>query len=740
MLDFNKLSSVLSDLKKSQDAEEDVRQGARDASLFIYAKDGQWDPYAVTKMNGRYRGTFDMCTPAVDQIVGEIDQSDFTLNVRPSSGESSMEVSKVLSGLIRNIRNISNFDDGVLPKIARGCVVSGIDAFEIITDYCDADAFDQDLFIRRVPNAVDCVFFDPDSTTQDRSDATWVIKLTSYTRDAFEIEFGEDASFEGVDSGEQATAFYNKADTILVGQIYYKKPKKIKLFKMSDGSVYRDDDKLQSVIDELEQSNITVVDERERETFEVKSRIFSNKAWLTKEQDTVFNMLPIIPVYGNFEVIESKPVFSGKVSGLMDHQRALNYATSRDIEDGALSPAPTIWMTKKMAAGNDYSKMNTDRAPVRFYNIDDTSPGLSPQFTGGAQPSTGLQTTIANMQQMFNISSNTFDAQAGNANPRQSGIAGAQQIEAGNTGSIKWYKCLQVALTQAGKVIINAIPKVYDATRQARILEEDGTTRMSMLNQEIYDTQSGKVVTLNDLSRGDYDVVCDFGPAFKSQQEKTAQAFLELASLDPTIIQQGKDILIKNLASPGMEQLGERVRDGMVNAGAILDEQLTEEELAKVTQARQAAAQQPQQPDAMMIAAQAEMQKAQADQMAAQSKQAEIQGKIQIESQKLKLEMEKLNIRKQEMQLDAAKFEREKSDKYNKDASDIMQNQEKINMQKQKQQFEMMMSTMQQKQNEINSAFNNLKTLKDAMSVESATVADSTTESQIKDINELQDD
>lgn len=710
MIDFNNHKDIISAIKTVQEAEEDIRQQARDCQLFVYKKDGQWDPYAVQKMQGRFRGTFDMCMPVVDQVSGEIDEADFTLRIRPASGDASKEVAKVMSGLVRNIRNISNFDDGIIPRIGRSILVGGFSAVEVVPDYIDADTFDQDLFIRFIPNAVDTVFFDPNSTRQDGSDAQWVIKLTQYTKDEFERQFGDDERYEGVDSGAGATAFYNKADTILVGQIYYKKPVEIEIAQMSNGAVYRVDEDYELVRDELELAGITEKKRRKRKSYEVKSRLFSGNRWLGDEEDTVFNMLPIIPFYGNFEIIENKSVWFGKILKLMDHQRVLNYAVSRDIEDGALSPSPTVWMTKAMGAGNDYSKMNIDRKPVRFFNPEPTAPGMTPQQTGGPVASQGLQTTIQNMQSMFNISSNTFNAQTGNAAPTQSGIAGLQQIEAGNTGSLKWFKSIQVGIAQLGRVIVNAIPLVYDATRQARIVDEDGTTKITPINQGIID-DSGEIIYLNDLTVGEYDVLCDFGPAFKTQQEKTAQAFIELASLDPSIIMQGKDILIKNLATVGMDQLSERVREDMVNNGLIPDSQLSEEEAQRVMAARQAAANQPPQPSPEELLAQAEIIKGQAEQAKAEVQAQELQAKFQLEQTKLQIEAQKV-------QLDAAKFERDNSDKYNKDLISANQNQQKIDLQAQAQQFDQMMKAMQAQQQQFSQAVNDLKVLREAMGVD----------------------
>ena len=155
-IDFTKHSNVLIMIKESQEAETDARQAVREAKLFITKRDGQWDPYAWQKLEGRFRGTFDMCTPIVDQISGEIQQSDFSLNVSPSGGDSSIDVAKTYDGLIRNIRNVSNAD-GVFNDASRSNVIGGFDAVEVVQEFVDGDSFDQYLIIKQVPNALDSV-------------------------------------------------------------------------------------------------------------------------------------------------------------------------------------------------------------------------------------------------------------------------------------------------------------------------------------------------------------------------------------------------------------------------------------------------------------------------------------------------------------------------------------------------------------------------------------------------------
>ena len=480
-IDFTKHSNVLVMISEAQDATTDQRQAVRDAKLFLNKRDGQWDPDAWAKMKGRFRGTFDMCTPIVDQISGEVEQSDFSLNVSPSGGDSSLDVAKTYDGLIRNIRNISNAD-AVFNDASRSNVIGGFDAVEVVQEFIDGDSFDQDLIIKKVPNAVDSVWFDVGSVKQDASDSKWCVKLIAIPAAEYKERFPEGSNLS-VGDDKQNQAFFDTADFVTVGQLYYKKKVNIELVQMSNGAVYRDDDKFQSIQDELLQQGIAIEldsngeeKRRTRKAWRVHSRLFDGGKWLGDEEKTVFNDLPIIPIYGNFDIFENKVVYFGKLEKLFDQQRVLNYAMSRDIEDGALSPKKKYWGTPEQIEGfeDTIQTLNTNNNALQQYNHVEGQP--PPFMQGGVEASSGLQTTIANTQQMISASANSFNALQGNANPMQSGIAGSQQIEQGNIGSIKWFKALEVMVCQVGKVLINAIPRVYDSTRQVRILEEDGTS------------------------------------------------------------------------------------------------------------------------------------------------------------------------------------------------------------------------------------------------------------------------
>lgn len=733
---FDDHADVLIKVQKAQDAELPQRSDVKEAKLFITEKDGQWDPGAARKMDGRFRGTFDQLTSIVDGISGEIETSDFTLRVGPSGGLASEDTAKTIDGLIRNIRNVSGAED-IFNKAARSNIIGGFDAWEVVQDWIDGDSFDQDIVIRKIPNASDSVWFDLASIEQSRSDANWAIKLVAIPIDDYNNRWPKGSGISIGDNAHHHHTHDIEKEVVTVGQLYFKKPTKIKLVRMTNGAVYKDDEKFQAVQDELAAQNppVTIeVDEkgeekrRERDSWRVWSRMLDGGDWLAPEEKTVFDFIPIVPIYGNFDIIDNKCIYFGKLKNLLDAQRVYNYAVSRDIEDGALSPAETTWMTDKQAEGNDYSKMNIDHVPVRIYNNDSDAMSI-PFKTPGPQASSGLQTTMANMQQMITTSSNTFNAQQGNASSTQSGIAGLQQIEQGNIGSIKWFKSLEIAICQTGKIILSGRARVFDGARDVQIIGDDGTGKTVSLNKTVFDEDTGNNIVLNDLTVGEYDIECFSGPAFASQQKEAARAFETMAGVNPGLAERNMDLWLSNRTEPGMKLMAERERVRLFNLGEIPESQWTDEEKQQAAEAQAQAQQNPPPPDPASLIAQAEMTSAQAELTNSQTKQAEALANQQLKAGELQL-------KQQQQELDVAIFQRENDDKFNVDAAKISQGDRKLDQSEQqmiidaqeeqrkldqadrKQDFEELKTIVEGQQKQLNDAIANLKTLREASGID----------------------
>ena len=626
-------------LSASQEADQDLRDNGREAALFVDKRDGQWEPYwynnAKESKSPRY--SFDMVNPIIDQVCSEIDQASFDVSVSPAGGNSTKNIANTYSGIVRNIESMSDSSE-VYNHAARTMVTTGFGAWRVVHKYVSQDSFDQDLFIEPIGNALDRVWFDPAAERQDKSDSRYCFVLHAVGRQEYDRRFPE-GSGQSVDEGRDGEAYYDKAEVVVIGELLYCEEEERELVMMSNGMVHEADDDFKKIADELKAIGVTEVRRRKRVKKEVCSRLFDAGDWLEAKKKTVFNMIPVVPIYANYKIFENKTIFWGLVEKLMDSQRVLNYSVSREVAETSLAPRSKYWMTMGQAAGHEDSlqTLNTNHDPVQFFNVDPEFPQV-PQQQGGAQINPALRTMSESMRGMITYASGMFSSNMGDNPQNQSGVAINALQNKGDNSTIKYFKALEYGIRATGRVLVSAIPEIYDSARTVRLLKEDNTYDVADINQKVIDQQTGDVVIVNDLSVGNYDVQVKAGASFKNRQQETIETIIEIAKVDPTILQIAGDVLLDNVATASAQQISDRKRAQMITAGLIPQEQMTQEELA----AAQDQQGEPQQ-DPNMVLAMAEQMKAEAEMMRAQIEQAKLQNeqmKLQLEAQKLQTQMQ----------------------------------------------------------------------------------------------------
>ena len=650
-IEFEEHNTILNLLKSAQLADHDNRTAAREAHLFVDKRDGQWEPYWWTNNVNRPRYTFDMCNPIIDQITGEIQQADFDVKVSPAGGNANKKIAATIDGIIRNIENISNAGN-VYAASARSMVTCGFDAWRVSTKFVDDNSFDQDLVVEPISNVVDRVWFDPSAELETKSDSRYCFVLHPIAAEEYKARWPERAGLS-VPTDRDGNAYYDRAETICVGEILYAELEDRTLVLMSNGKVYEDDEDYEALKDELLALGIKEVRRRVRKDRKIISRLFDADDWLEDGRDTVFSSIPVVPVYGNFKVFENKTLYWGVVEKLLDPQRVLNYSLSREIEEGALAPRAKYWMTMAQASGHEQTlrTLNTNADPVQFFNVDPNYQQV-PQQQGGAVVNPGLRTISESMRGMIAQTAGMFAANMGDNPNAQSGVAIEALQNKGDNGTYKYFKAIEVAIGATGRLMVDAIPKVYDTQRTIRILKEDGSFDMAELNEQVMDQQTGQIKTLNDLSMGTYDVVCRAGPSFKNRQQETMQFIIDMAKVDESIMPIAGDIILQAVSTPAAAMIAERKRMQMVAQGLIPQSQLTDDE--KAEQAQKAQSQQGQQPqDPNMILAQAELVKAQAMQLDAQTNAAKAQSLVMAMQLKQHLDEEKIALQSGANQISA---------------------------------------------------------------------------------------
>ena len=628
---FTDHKAVVESLEKIKEADHDMRERARENAAFVRHTAGQWESSWWEAAKDKPRYVFDLVNPIIDQIHGDIGKLDFDIRVSPAGGEATQDDAQLYDGIIRNIENISGARD-IYNRATRRMLTSGFAAWRVAQEYVDDNTFDQDLLLKPIHNAIDRVWLGPHEEA-DGSDARYGFVLTGVDKTTYDEKYPDRAG-KGLSQDRSQSTYYNRHDLIMVGELLYLKPEERELVLCNNGDVY-EAEKWEQVADEMAAMGVQEERRRKRNVDVCFSRLFDAEGWITEPRETVFqNWIPLIPLYADFDIDEDKVTYRSPVDMLMDPQRVFNYSLSREIEEGALAPRAKYWMTSEQAAGHEeeLAEMNTSASPIQLYNADPEAPG-APQQSGGAQINPGLRNISEAMRGIIGQSAGMFAANMGDNPGLQSGKAIDALQEKGENGNNKYTEARETAQRHTARILVNAIPRVYEHGRQVRLLKEDGSSEMKVLGQPVLDQQTGEVVYLHDLTQGTYDVTCSSGPSFKNRQNETVSVLSELAVADPTIIQQAGDILTGNITAPGMDTVAKRRRLQMFQQGMIHPDEYTDEE----KQMAEAQAQQPPQPDPNMVLAQAEFEKAAADHKDAQNKTMEIQAKHAIDQEEVRI-------------------------------------------------------------------------------------------------------
>lgn len=630
-------------IEESQEADTDQRELARECLIFTTKEDGQWETKVAQTFNDNDRPmyTFDRVTPLIDQIVGKMEQTEFSPKVYADGDGADSKMAEIRNGMIRADMNRSDAQF-LIKRVGRKLCHTGFDCLRIRHDYVDEMSFDQSLLIESIPNAIDRVWFDKNSEKQDRSDAEWCVVLQSISKAQFHKTFGKDKAFPAAISENRQSNSYseNRNNQTIIGEALYKKYEDEEIVLLSNGDIIDSDD-LDEELKKYSDMGITVKEERRRKVKEcrVYSRMFSSEGWLEEEEETAFTLIPVIPFYHCFDIIEDKVVWRRIVEKLMDAQRVLNYAKSRQIEQGALSPTEKTAITIDQLDGvaDAMATLNVSNDPLFVYNHVDGQP--APFKMQGPQINQSLMMIAQDCAADIEGIAGMYAASLAKNPQQQSGVALEIQTERGDMGNTSFFIDLAKGMTYMCQVMNAAYDIIHDTeNKKVQTQYEDGSSEFIEVNKTKLNQETRKMETENDMKAGKYSVICRLGPMFTTRRGETRAGLLDLYTVLPGAAEMTSDIFANTIDSPGMDQATERLRMNLVANGQIPMNQMTAEEKAAIEKANAAKAQAQQgqaagSPMEQMVAGQLTI-----DQFKAQS-DAQLKAKDQ-EIEQLKLQME----------------------------------------------------------------------------------------------------
>jgi hypothetical protein len=621
-------------------------EAKRDMMFLSGEPDAQW--VGLKKPIGTAL-TIDRLSSVVNQIANDIRMNTPAIKVIPGDRESSEDVAEILSGLIKNIE-YESMADSVYDSAALSSVRCGIGFMRIETEYEDDTSFNQKICIKRVANPLS-VYIDCTSVEADGSD----MKHATILQEILVSDFKEDypnfdpSSFKEGGIERQ----YKDEDSIFIAEHFYIENKKEELVSPDDETMRR------PVVRKI-----------------IHRVLVSGKDLLEK---TTFpgDYIPVVPVFGEEYWVEGKRYLASAIRRAKDPQRMYNYW--RSVETSLLMKqqiAPTMVAEGQISGFEDEWK-NPNSLVVQYKLLDATGNAYpSPQRLPPPQIPSGIVNAALTMAEDIKATTGIFDASLGNKSNETSGIAIQRRQQEGDTATFHFADNLTKAISYAGRVIVSAIPKIYDTARILNVMDLEGNVKKVGVNGEITEDQQEDV----DLTRGRYTVKVTTGPSFTTKRQESADFFGKIAQSQPEMMQIVGDLVFKYMDLPGAEALSERIKKTM-------DPRLLDEENDPM------AAQYQQQMEAMQQQLQAAAQEMQAMQQQLDNKQADTQIKVQSEQNKVEIESAKLTLQQSEMETDAQLKQQELEIKFKEleiKEQELMIRLEELRMQKELKELEIM--------------------------------------------------
>ena len=550
-----------SDSNNRAEALDDVRFAAGD----------QWpvDVQNSRVLEARPCLTINKLDAYIRQICNQQRQQRPRIKVHGMNNESDAKVAEIITGITRHIENQSDADSAY-DHAFEYAVKMGWGYWRITTDYVREDSFDQEIYIRPIENPF-TVYFDPNSTLPDGSDAEKCLVTTVISKNVFKKMYPNAESEQGFSSrgtGDTESEWVTKED-IRIAEYFYTERIKTHLVQLSDGTtVYQDEMPPKDV---LEASGITIIEKRE--TWKKKIKWCKLTAMeILEEGEWAGKFIPIVPTYGQEVRVDDKHKKFGLVRMATAPQRMYNYWSTALTETVALAPKAKWLLAEGQDEGheNEWAMANIKAMPVLRYKQTDIEgrPAPAPTRLQPEPPPAGVMTALAGMNQDLQAVIGIFDPSQLPTGMMTGKAMQGQQMQVDMT-NFHYYDNLTRSIRHTGRIILDLIPKIYDRERVMRIIGDDGKPEIVTINQRSQDEQ-GVSKVLNDVTVGEYDVVMDTGPGYNSKRQEAADSMATILAADPKLMQQIGDLWFRNQDFPGAEVIADRL--AAINPMAQIDE------------------------------------------------------------------------------------------------------------------------------------------------------------------------
>ena len=512
-----------------------------------FAAGEQWDPVVLQQRKSLPCLVINTIPQFTAQLVGDWRESRKAIKI-VSSNESDVDVADVREDLVRNIEMESRADRAY-DQAFESMIQCGDAAFKVTVEYAKDDVFDQDIFIRPIEDAM-AVVWDRFSVDPTGRDAKRVFVDDRIPKDEFHRkwpEAGGGSNLFEIDKIDRVTlAGWMDEEAYRVTEYWRMIERQKTLALFENGKMYEIDD--ENMEDILQQNGPPV---KTRLVWCRFAQMHYCTGWkiLAGPFEYRLNRLPIIRMSGRIVNIAGRRVRYGLVRFMKDPARLKNFWRSIAAEQLGYAPKAQSAVEGRQEA---FRKAHLTRDPLLIVN-DEAVIGQNIQRIEPPAPQSAIfQEVSMNTQDMKDVSG-IQDASLGIRSNETSGKAIMSRQHEGDIASQTYYDNADSALLEAGDVINQLIPQIYDGTRVVRLIGQDESIKFKRIN----DPMDPKSI---DLGSGKFDVALTTGASYTTRRVEAAAAMMDAIQVFPELMQVAGDLVVKAQEWPGAEELAERLR------------------------------------------------------------------------------------------------------------------------------------------------------------------------------------
>lgn len=503
--------------------------------------------------------TFHKQEATIRQVVNDGRQNRPSVKYRPVDSGSDKRVADAYQGIVRHILASSNADEAFDTALDHAAG-NGFGYFRVLTEWAHDDAFEQDIRVARIRNPL-AVLLAPHQAA-DGADCEDGFVVDEMSREEFAATWPKARFLDwNLDERQYAADWLTKT-TVRVAEYFYRVHEEMKLVQLEDGQVLGEDE--YADLSGRGMTNLPAVKNRRTAKRATVRWCRLSGAEVLEEREWPSRYIPIIPVYGTEMDVDGKVIYSGMVRPAMDALRLYNYERTAYCERVALAPkAPWVAAEGQTEGHPEWDTANTENHAVLTYTPQDVNGTVlpPPQRVRASDVPTGLlqgmQVTEHDIQAAFGI----FAAGLGDRSNEKSGKAILARQREGDVSTFHYHDNLNRAVRHLGRILLDLIPRIYDTRRAVRLLGEDGTDELAIVNPRSplpVGVMGG--LPMFNLSHGRYDVDVSAGPSYTTKRQESAEAMLAMTERNPQVWQSHGDLIVQSQDWPLAEEFAKRTK------------------------------------------------------------------------------------------------------------------------------------------------------------------------------------